>query len=62
MIAYFGEFLNRKGDGMPGPQTIWIGLQSIKGFALTLKAMSKSKLTDYWMIAVWSGPKRNPSC
>jgi hypothetical protein len=46
MIAYFGEFPNRKGDGMPGPQTIWIGLQSIKDFVLALKAMPKSKLTD----------------
>jgi len=26
MIAGFGGFLNRKGDGMPGPQAIWIGL------------------------------------
>ena len=62
MIAYFGEFPNRKGDGMPGPQTIWIGLQSIKDFALAPKAMPKSKLTDYWLIAVWSSSKRDPSC
>jgi hypothetical protein len=27
MIAGFGGFLTRKGDGFPGPQTIWIGLQ-----------------------------------
>jgi hypothetical protein len=42
MIAGFGGFLNRKGDGFPGPQTLWIGLQRGRDFALaieTTKAM-----------------------
>jgi len=33
MVAGFGGFLNRKGDGFPGPQTIWIGLQRGRDFA-----------------------------
>jgi hypothetical protein len=32
-IASFGGFLGRKGDGEPGPQTIWIGLQRVRDFA-----------------------------
>jgi len=28
MIASFGGFLNRKHDGEPGPQTIWIAAGS----------------------------------
>ena len=31
-IAGFGGFLNRKGDGFPGPQTMWIGLQRTQDF------------------------------
>ena len=50
MIAYFEGFINRKRDGMPGTQAIWIGLKSHKDFALMLKAIPKSKLTDYWLI------------
>ena len=37
MVAGFGGFLNRKGDGFPGPQTIWIGLQRGRDFALTIE-------------------------
>jgi hypothetical protein len=38
MIAGFGGFLNRKGDGEPGPQTIWIGLQRCRDFVLAIEA------------------------
>lgn len=34
MIAMLGGYLNRKHDGPPGPQTIWIGLQRTRDFAL----------------------------
>jgi hypothetical protein len=34
MIAQLGGYLNRKHDGPPGPQTIWIGLQRTRDFAL----------------------------
>ncbi len=38
MVAGFGGFLNRKGDGFPGPQTLWIGLQRAAEFVLALDA------------------------
>jgi hypothetical protein len=38
MIATLGGFLNRKGDGFPGPKTLWIGLQRIPDFVLALEA------------------------
>ncbi|MCI0668066.1 MAG: hypothetical protein L0Y43_08435, partial [Methylococcaceae bacterium] len=38
MIAGFGGFLNRNGDGLPGPQTIWIGLQRSK---ITMTAITR---------------------
>lgn len=43
MIASYGGFLNRKGDGFPGPQTIWIGLQRSRDFALAMAAMRATK-------------------
>jgi hypothetical protein len=33
MIAELGGYLNRKHDGPPGPQTIWIGMQRARDFA-----------------------------
>jgi hypothetical protein len=38
MVAGFGGFLNRKGDGFPGPQTLWIGLQRTRDFVLAMEA------------------------
>jgi hypothetical protein len=38
MIAGFGDFLNRAADGLPGPQTIWIGLQRSKDFMLAIES------------------------
>ena len=38
MVASYGGFLNRKGDGFPGPQTIWIGLQRCRDFVLGVEA------------------------
>jgi hypothetical protein len=34
LIAELGGYLNRKHDGPPGPQTLWIGLQRARDFAL----------------------------
>jgi len=38
MVASWGGYLDRKGDGEPGPKTIWIGLQRIRDFALGVQA------------------------
>lgn len=38
MLAGFGGFLDRKHDGEPGPQTVWIGLQRSRDFVLALQA------------------------
>jgi hypothetical protein len=40
MIAGLGGYLNRKGDGPPGPQTIWIGMQRTRDFALAWLAFA----------------------
>jgi len=41
MVASFGGFLNRKGDGFPGPKTLWIGLQRIRDFTIALNAAAE---------------------
>jgi hypothetical protein len=38
MIASLGGFLGRKSDGIPGPQTLWIGLQRAADFVLAMEA------------------------
>ncbi len=37
-VAGFGGFLNRKSDGFPGPQTLWIGLQRAADFVMAMEA------------------------
>jgi hypothetical protein len=32
LVASFGGFLGRKGDGEPGPKSLWIGLQRMRDF------------------------------
>lgn len=39
-VADFGGFINRNGDDMPGPKTIWIGLRRCKDFVLAIKAQN----------------------
>jgi Transposase DNA-binding/Transposase Tn5 dimerisation domain len=38
LVARLGGFLARKGDGPPGPKSIWIGLQRARDFTLALEA------------------------
>jgi hypothetical protein len=45
MVAGLGGFLNRKRDGFPGPQTIWIGLQRAADFVLALDAQRNAAET-----------------
>ena len=41
-VAMLGGFLARKGDGEPGVQTIWIGLQRVTDFVAGLRFMRQS--------------------
>ncbi len=41
MIAGLGGFLNRKRDGFPGPQTLWIGLQRAADFVMAMEAQRR---------------------
>ncbi len=43
MVASFGGLLNRKGDGFPGPQSLWIGLQRTRDFVLAMDAQRASQ-------------------
>jgi len=45
MIASLGGFLNRKGDGYPGPQTIWLGMQRNRDFVTAMEAQNAIKST-----------------
>lgn len=38
LVARLGGFLARKGDGPPGPKSIWIGLQRVRDFVAALEA------------------------
>jgi hypothetical protein len=39
-LAELGGYLNRKGDGPPGPKAIWIGLQRMSDFVLAWNAFT----------------------
>ena len=43
MIAELGGYLKRKHDGPPGPQTLWIGLQRARDFALAWSVFTASR-------------------
>lgn len=43
VIAGFGGFLGRKGDGEPGAKTLWIGLQRVMDFTMGIRAMRESQ-------------------
>jgi hypothetical protein len=44
LIASFGGFLGRKGDGEPGVKTIWTGLQRVMDFAAGIRAYKAGEL------------------
>ena len=43
MIAELGGYIIRKGNGPPGPQTMWIGLQRMRDFATAWIAFARRK-------------------
>jgi len=38
LLAGFGGFLGRKGEGHPGPKAIWQGMPRVREFALAFEA------------------------
>ena len=40
-VAEFGGYLGRKGDGPPGPQSIWQGMIALKYFAISWQVLVK---------------------
>ena len=46
MVATFGGYLNRNGDGEPGPKALWIGLQRVRDFALGIKFQKELQQRD----------------
>jgi len=47
MIAEMGGYLGRKGDGPPGPQTMWIGMQRMRDFAAAWNAFGPAQAKSY---------------
>jgi len=41
MVASLGGFLGRKGDGEPGTQTLWLGLQRLDDISEAWKGFSE---------------------
>jgi len=42
LIAGFGGFLGRKGDGHPGPKALWEGIQNVYAFAFGIAAAKQA--------------------
>lgn len=47
MVASFGGFLNRKGDGFPGAETLWIGLTRCHDFVIAMQAQRAALNPSY---------------
>ena len=45
-VAMLGGFLARKGDGEPGVQTIWLGMQRLMDFASGVRYMRESHTNE----------------
>jgi hypothetical protein len=44
LIATFGGFLGRKGDGEPGAKSLWHGLQRVMDFAMGIRAAQEAEI------------------
>lgn len=47
MVAELGGYNNRKKDGPPGPQSIWIGLRRMTDFSLAWTTFGPGRKTEY---------------
>jgi len=41
MVAMLGGYMNRKGDGEPGPKAMWVGMQRMTDLALAWRAFAR---------------------
>jgi hypothetical protein len=46
MVARLGGYNNRKGDGPPGPQVLWMGLRRVRDFVLVWKSFHQTPEDD----------------
>ena len=44
MVAIFGGFIGRKGDGSPGAKVLWEGLQRLNDFTFAIEAVNETKI------------------
>jgi hypothetical protein len=50
MVAELGGYVNRKRDDMPGPQTIWLGLQRLHDISLCWKLFGPEATTEVALV------------
>jgi hypothetical protein len=49
IVAEVGGFMGRKGDGEPGPKSIWLGLQQLQFFIIGIEmASAHQEVYNYW--------------
>jgi hypothetical protein len=49
IIAGFGGFLGRKGDGHPGPKALWAGMQMLMAYVESIQSLREAfdlEITD----------------
>ena len=46
MVAQLGGYNNRKTDGPPGPQALWMGLRRLRDFVLAWKTFTQTPDDD----------------
>jgi hypothetical protein len=47
IVAGFGGFLGRKGDGHPGPQALWVGMQKLMDYVESIHSLREAFDLDF---------------
>jgi hypothetical protein len=50
MVAEPGGYVSRKRDDMPGPQTVWLGLQRLHDISLCWKLFGPEAITEVALV------------
>ena len=50
MVAQLGGYVNRKRDGEPGPQTVWLGLQRLHDIALCWRLFGPEATREHTLV------------